>query len=308
MYVVRAEDWLVIIGFVLAFVCLYSCAGFLLVRRFISPKERAPRLGALGYCVLFLAALCLIPIAYSFYEPYRIEVTHYQLPVKGLAGPIRLVHLSDTHCDGEKRLEDEIPRLVRQEHPDLIAFTGDAINSEEGIANFKELIGKLKQIAPVYAVKGDWDYSVKRLDVLRDSGANVLRSSAEVIDIRGAQLRIAGESISEQSNCRPFIDQLPQGIPTVFLYHKPDADVVRRRQTDGIDLYLCGHTHGGQIALPFYGALITQSRLGKMYESGLHKINDMWIYTSRGIGMEGHFPRVRFCAVPEIAVFDLVPS
>jgi predicted MPP superfamily phosphohydrolase len=97
-------------------------------------------------------------------------------------------------------------------------------------------------------------------------------------------------------------------MPTILLFHNPDADVVMNRQTEGIDLYLCGHTHGGQIALPFYGALITQSKQGKRYESGLHTVNNMRLYTSRGIGMEGHFPRVRFFARPELTIFKLVPE
>jgi predicted MPP superfamily phosphohydrolase len=76
-----------------------------------------------------------------------------------------------------------------------------------------------------------------------------------------------------------------------------------------IDLYLAGHTHGGQVALPFYGALITLSKTGKKYESGLHHLSNTYMYTNRGIGMEGgKAPRVRFCARPEVTVIDISNS
>ncbi|MHC4240332.1 MAG: hypothetical protein ACYSUC_11380 [Planctomycetota bacterium] len=73
-----------------------------------------------------------------------------------------------------------------------------------------------------------------------------------------------------------------------------------------VDLYLAGHTHGGQIALPFYGALITLSKFGKKYESGMHKVDDTVLYVNRGIG--GHAWSMRFFARPEITVFDIGPA
>ena len=73
---------------------------------------------------------------------------------------------------------------------------------------------------------------------------------------------------------------------TVMLYHYGDA--VEELATPGnVDLLLAGHTHGGQVALPFYGALVTFARFGKRYEGGLYRVRDTWLYVNRGIGMEG---------------------
>jgi predicted MPP superfamily phosphohydrolase len=73
-----------------------------------------------------------------------------------------------------------------------------------------------------------------------------------------------------------------------------------------VDPYLAGHTHGGQVALPFYGALATLSAFGKEFESGLHRVADTWEYTNRGIGMEGGAaPRMRFAARPEVTVIEV---
>jgi len=74
----------------------------------------------------------------------------------------------------------------------------------------------------------------------------------------------------------------------------------------GIDLYLCGHTHGGQIRLPLYGAMITSSRLGKQFEMGHYQINGTHLYVNRGVGLEGlGAPRIRFLCPPEVVLFTL---
>ena len=79
--------------------------------------------------------------------------------------------------------------------------------------------------------------------------------------------------------------------------------------SEHMDLYCAGHTHGGQVALPLYGALITLSKYGKRYEAGLYHEKDTWLYVNRGIGMDGGFaPRVRFWSVPELTVIDIRPA
>jgi predicted MPP superfamily phosphohydrolase len=73
-----------------------------------------------------------------------------------------------------------------------------------------------------------------------------------------------------------------------------------------VDLYLAGHTHGGQIRLPLFGAVFTASAYGKRYEQGHYSVGDTTLYVSRGIGMEGMgAPRARFLCPPEIVVVNL---
>jgi predicted MPP superfamily phosphohydrolase len=75
----------------------------------------------------------------------------------------------------------------------------------------------------------------------------------------------------------------------------------------GVDLYLAGHTHGGQLRLPFFGALVTASIYGKRYEMGAYREGNTLLYVSRGLGMEGKgAPRARFLCPPEIVLFTLV--
>ena len=84
---------------------------------------------------------------------------------------------------------------------------------------------------------------------------------------------------------------------------------MRREDRDVVDLMLAGHVHGGQVALPFYGALMTLSRHGKRFEQGLYELPGMNLYVNRGIGMEGgSAPRVRFASRPEITLFLVHPE
>jgi hypothetical protein len=77
----------------------------------------------------------------------------------------------------------------------------------------------------------------------------------------------------------------------------------------GIDLYLCGHTHGGQVRLPVIGPLLTSSHLGREYVMGHYQVGQTHLYVSRGVGLEGlSAPRVRLLAPPEITLLTLLPG
>jgi predicted MPP superfamily phosphohydrolase len=91
---------------------------------------------------------------------------------------------------------------------------------------------------------------------------------------------------------------------SLLLYHTPD--LIETADREEIDLYLAGHTHGGQVRLPFFGAIVTMSAYGKQYEMGLYQLNPTTLYVSRGVGMEGMgLPRVRFLCPPEIVLIEL---
>ena len=97
---------------------------------------------------------------------------------------------------------------------------------------------------------------------------------------------------------------LPHDVLTILLYHSPD--LILQAAERGVDLYLGGHTHGGQIRLPLYGAVVTSSLYGRRYVSGLFREGAMTMIISRGLGFEGGAaPRARFLCRPQIVSLTL---
>jgi uncharacterized protein len=262
--------------------------------------------------VIGLALGGILCIAYGYFiEPYWPSITHLQITSSKLlknSQPIRIIHISDLHSDPKPRLEERLPALIANEKPDIIVFTGDSINSPEGLPIFKQCLSKLAAIAPTFVVRGNWDswywYNIKLFD---GTGANELNGNALNITIKGNSVWIAGVAVDNERMMKQSLSSISEGAFTVFLYHYPD--LINEVAEQKVDLFCAGHTHGGQIALPFYGALITFSKFGKQYEAGLYKVKDTWLYVNRGIGMEGgSVPRVRFNARPEITVIDVSPA
>jgi len=99
----------------------------------------------------------------------------------------------------------------------------------------------------------------------------------------------------------------PKGAPRVLLYHSPE--LMPQAIEHNIDLYLCGHTHGGQVRLPLLGPILTSSQLGRRYVMGHYHQGRTHLYVSRGVGLEGlSAPRVRLLAPPEMTLVTLSPE
>lgn len=295
----------------------YAFAAIICIRWLLHKLGKAPLSRQKGQVwfrriILSLSLIGLLCIAYGYFiEPYRVAITRIQIKSQKLAKdakPIRLIHISDLHSDPTPRLEKQLPEIIKNEKPDVILFTGDSINSPQGLPVFKECLTNLAAVAPTYVVKGNWDTAFwNRLNLFEGTGANELNGNFVTININDTALHIAGIAVGNEGRLQQIFASLPENEFSVFLYHYPD--LITEIAEQKIDLYCAGHTHGGQIALPFYGALITLSKFGKQYEAGLYIVNQTSLYVNRGIGMEGgHAPRVRFCATPEITVLDIVPS
>jgi len=136
----------------------------------------------------------------------------------------------------------------------------------------------------------------------------VFNDQAQLLFIGNDELYLAGVNIDHGGNDRAVLSKLmqkaPPGAYSLLLYHSPD--LIEAAAENGVNLYLAGHTHGGQIRLPFIGALITLSTYGRKYASGRHTLGPTTLYTSRGLGMEGlHLPRARLLCPPEMVVIEL---
>ncbi len=259
-----------------------------------------------------LAALGVVCMSYAFFiEPYWLEVTHVTIVSDKLpasAGPIRIVYFSDTHSSATVRLEKRLPEVIANLQPDLIAFTGDAVNSRAGLENFRRCMDMLSRIAPTYAVKGNWDtWFHKDMALFDGTAVTELTGQTVMLEKGDAKVSVSGLAVGDESQLAAVLADLDDETFNIFLYHMPG--LIYEVAAGDVDLALSGHTHGGQVALPFYGALVTLARYGKRFESGLYLVEDTHLYVNRGIGLEGgHAPPIRFFARPEVTVIDIVPK
>jgi predicted MPP superfamily phosphohydrolase len=284
---------------------------FVVERGGLVPVVRNRAVVWLRFSIVAIAALGTLCIGWGYVEPHWPEVTYTRIASPKIAEsgrPIRIAHISDTHSDPGPVLEERLPDIIAAEAPDLIVFTGDALNDANAHALHLRLMTRLNRVAPTFAVRGNWDvWYWHWKDLYLDTGVRELNGTGELVEVRGTKLWLSGVAVENESQIDAALGGAPPDAFTVFLHHYPDEiyELARRR----VDLYCAGHTHGGQVALPFYGAIITLSRFGKRFEQGLYRVEDTWMYVNRGIGMEGGpQPRVRFFARPEVTIIDLVPG
>lgn len=290
---------------------VFLVSAVLLVRALMRRIRRQPpprKFRRARIAVHAVAALGVLCVAWGFVEPYRPQVRRVELGSPKVQGaPIRIVLLSDFHSESWPRLEERIPKIVESLSPQVIVVAGDALNSREGLPVFQKCMKRLAEIAPVYAVRGNWDMNYWRDEDLFDgTGVKEMSGESATLEIGGNRLFIVGAPLWESYWATQLIGDAPADAYTLFLYHTPDG--IAKASEAGYDLCVAGHTHGGQIALPFYGALVTLSRYGKKYEAGLYRVDKTWLYVNRGIGMEGGMLPVRFCARPEITLIEIAPE
>ncbi len=260
--------------------------------------------------ILALYGLCF---AYgALVEAHWVQTTRTEIkvsdPVLGHSR-FRIVHLTDLHLDRIGRREYRMIEAVREAKPQLIVLTGDYLNVREGAVALSEVLGALKAPYGVFGVEGNWDTKFVAGEMFQRAGAAYLVDDTRVIERDGHRLRIVGQGIVPGRPLKELLPPKDDGAYTVFLHHKPDAvdELTARDPGQRVDLFLCGHTHGGQVCLPFWGAVITLSKYHKKYESGLYTVGGVPMYVSRGVGSGGGArPEVRFLARPEVAIIDLV--
>ncbi len=251
-------------------------------------------------------------------EPHAIELSHLTLVAPGWpadAPPLRVLQISDLHVERFGRREAQLLRMVREIAPDLILLTGDYINLSNvddpiAHADARRVLAALSAPYGVYAILGSPPPERNSAALFPGLHIHLLRDARALVDLgEGRRLALLGlDCVYDLDISREHLARLTAGLPArayrVLLYHSPE--LIPDAPRFGINLYLCGHTHGGQIRVPFYGAMVTSSTLGKRYEMGHYIVGAMDVYVSRGIGLEGMgAPRLRFLCPPEITLCTL---
>jgi len=267
-----------------------------------------------------------IGAAGGWVEAHRVEVTQTRIPIAGLPRALdgfKILQMSDFHHSLFVSAEylAECVELANGEKPDLIALTGDFITGPRvqkqnaydsvGMSVRKidaylqkciEVLLPLRASHGIFTVLGNhdgWFDFDKVVAAIGRTDWRLLRDENHVVAVGDAQLQIAGlrDLLCERINVAAAFRGLDPAVPTLVLMHNPDsfAEVAVHRA----DLILAGHTHGGQVSLPFIGPPIVPSR----YDAGLFRLGKSRMYVNRGLGVIP--PPVRFRVRPEISVFTL---
>ncbi len=269
-------------------------------------------------------AVGLVGYAYGTkWEMNWIEVTNLTLKLPRLDPAfkgLRLVQISDFHLGqwmNKERL-DPVLGMAVELVPDYFILTGDYLEYhpygmpnetttyEENIATISSSFSKLSALCPTIAILGNHDHMINAEWVensLSQAGVEVLRNSVKTIQRGASQLHIAAVDDVRQKMDRldQVLEMLPEKGAAILLVHEPDfADV--SGATGRFDLQISGHSHGGQIVLPIIGPPMLPV-MGRKYPSGLYHVNNMLLYTNRGIGVTTL--NVRFNCRPEITLFTL---
>lgn len=246
-------------------------------------------------------------VSWGFFEPDWPTVTQSRIvsPKLRAGATMRVVHLSDFHSEGQTHIEPLVVSKVEHLKPDLILFTGDAINEANGLPVFHTAMKALAKIAPTYSVRGNWEtWWFADLDLIDNTGVRALDGRTESVEIRGQKLWLVGVGVDHENALEPALAQVPKGSFTVLLHHFPA--LAPTAAALGVDVMLAGDTHGGQARLPLLGEVVRVVRRGTWRPSGLQHEGPLWLYVNRGLGNEGRIPRFRFACRPEIGVLEFV--
>ncbi|MGH9458874.1 MAG: metallophosphoesterase [Thermoanaerobaculia bacterium] len=245
-------------------------------------------------------------------DVYDLEVTRHEIVVSDLPPAFdgyRVAFLTDTHVASFMRraFYRECVEQVRAERPDLVLLGGDFVSLRRHIPLMAELLlTGLEAPDGVWAVLGNHDYWADAdgtVAAMTARGVRFIVNRSVQIERDGAAIDLVG--IDEIYRGRPDPDaafaHADPSRPCITLSHHPD--IVGRLRNRRVDLLVCGHTHGGQIRFPFFGAVVVPSKHEGRYAAGFHLEGSVRMYVSRGIGA---VPPIRILCRPEIAIFDLV--
>ncbi|MFQ5864456.1 MAG: metallophosphoesterase [bacterium] len=274
-------------------------------RRFLKLSSSATSLGFLASPVIATTYGAIFEK--RFLEVEKLDMSFPNLPesLKGL----KIVQVSDIHSS-VYTTQEEIEKVVEQVNrlePDILAVTGDFVSSSKVfIKPCVEAFSKARAKYGVFGCLGNHDYYVGAQEVIkefRDIGFEMLVNSGVTLLVRGVPLNILGVDDLWQGrpNLVKTLGQVDSNNFNLLLCHQPNY--FPTIQFHKIELTLAGHTHGGQIALNFFGSILSFSSFATPYLRGLFEENHSKLYVNRGIGITG--PPIRFNSPPEITVITL---
>lgn len=219
----------------------------------------------------------------------------------------RVLFMSDLHLGKIVELPDILLDKIKSLDIDLCLFGGDyrlsyACPRWPFIADLKRIVSHIRAPLGIYGVLGNHD-GLELVPALENLGIKMLMNSSVSIEKGGQAIYLAGvdEIFAKRHDLKSAFSRIPQNAFCIFLGHSPD--LYEEVEPYGARLYLCGHTHHGQIRLPVIGPVITNTSAPRKFAGGHWQYKDLVGYTGSGAGSGG--PVVRFSCPPEICVITL---
>jgi predicted MPP superfamily phosphohydrolase len=233
--------------------------------------------------------------------------------------PLRVLHFSDVHLAGRRKQEERLLGLLSSLPADMIAFCGDVIfryttSGTFGLSFFERLSQRVRPRLGMHLVRGNHD-NAEVVRLLIDAGYDLLLNRHTVIREGDSSMYLIGvddprwgpERQPKRWQCHE-LHKAMAGVPAdafkIVLSHSPD--ILPDAASAGVDLVLAGHSHGGQIRLPWLGALMTRTRIQQRYAWGLQTWGETVCHTTCGAGSS--FPPIRLSCPQEIVLLELVRS
>jgi len=260
---------------------------------------------------------------------YQFEINRYPVSLKKkVSQSFSVLHLSDIHFTGPNPPLDEFFQRISQETYDLIVLSGDIIDCESGITHAVRTLSKLKATYGFYAVFGNHDYydyhlkdaflhnfpgqskpkrlnpSEKLKEALEGAGLRVLMNETRELMIGQTPILIHGldDPTTGRASIRKTLENYDASKLNILLTHSIDAfyDIGEGE----IDLSFSGHSHGGQVRLPWVGPILTHTTMGRAYASGILSVKGAVCSISRGMGFGRVLP-LRLLCPPEAIILTI---
>ena len=265
-------------------------------------RRRKMRVMALAMAILVALAIAA-GLDALFVEPFRIQVTHYDLQ-GNVASPLKIMDLSDVHTHRMGRNEMRTFEILAEEKPDLIVITGDCLGN--GAGDYRPCENFYQQLhAPlgVWVVRGNWenDRPVHHERAFyAKSGVHLLVNQSTIPRPDFAVIGLDDPSSGTPRLARAMA-AVPANVYKIALFHAPGFF---DRIAGKVNLCIAGHTHGGQVMFPFVHPFWLPKDCDG-FVSGWYEEDGTKMYVNRGLGMSD-LP-IRFDCRPEITIFTIHP-
>jgi uncharacterized protein len=234
-------------------------------------------------------------------DSLRLSKVEIDLALPGLPlvlDGLSILHISDLHFSPayDRRFFEAVFAECEGWESDLVAFTGDLVDSDESIDWILPLFSTLRGRLGSFSILGnhDSDHQPERMRaLLQQAGFASLEGRWETVQVQGATIALGGTSYPWGAPL-PLADR-PRADYRIFLCHSPDQ--YYRAEKAGFDLMLSGHNHGGQIRLPLLGAIFMPSVYSRRFDRGFFRKNGLTLHVSQGVGAKHP---IRYGCTPEI--------